>query len=102
MDFPERLATLRKKKGMTQQVLTDAIELHISQLKRNEADSSQPTLDVLRKEGVGQLNFHAVFEGQARAFIHRLQLGSDITTSSKRDGSNAVTLKKHVSDAVCE
>lgn len=49
MDFPERLATLRKKKGMTQQVLADAIELHISQLKRYEAGSSQPTLDVLRK-----------------------------------------------------
>lgn len=49
MDFPQRLATLRKQKGYTQQALADEIELHISQLKRYEAGTSQPTLDVLRK-----------------------------------------------------
>ncbi len=52
MDFPERLATLRKKKGLTQQVLAEAIGIHISQLKRYEAATSQPTLDVLRKIAV--------------------------------------------------
>ncbi|MEJ2416553.1 MAG: helix-turn-helix transcriptional regulator [Exilibacterium sp.] len=52
MDFPERLAVLRKKKGLTQQVLAEAIGIHISQLKRYEAGSSQPTLDVLRKLAV--------------------------------------------------
>lgn len=49
MDFPQRLAALRKQKGLTQQALADAIGLHISQLKRYEAGTSQPTLDVLRK-----------------------------------------------------
>ena len=52
MDFPERLAVLRKDKGLTQQVLAEAIGLHISQLKRYEAGTSQPTLDVLRKLAV--------------------------------------------------
>ena len=52
MDFPERLAALRKNKGLTQQVLSEAIGLHISQLKRYEAGTSQPTLDVLRKLAV--------------------------------------------------
>ena len=52
MDFPERVASLRKKKGLTQQVLAKAIGIHISQLKRYEAGTSQPTLDVLRNLAV--------------------------------------------------
>ena len=52
MDFPERLTVLRKKKGLTQQVLAEAIGIHISQLKRYEAGTSQPTLDVLRKMAI--------------------------------------------------
>jgi transcriptional regulator with XRE-family HTH domain len=52
MPFPERLTQLRKAKGLTRQALADAIELHISQLKRYEAGTSQPTLEVLRKLAV--------------------------------------------------
>jgi transcriptional regulator with XRE-family HTH domain len=49
MKFPERLVTLRKQKGFTQQALADAIGLNVSQLKRYEGGTSQPTLEVLRK-----------------------------------------------------
>ncbi len=49
MHFPERLAALRKQQGFTQQSLADAIEINVSQLKRYEAGTSQPTLTVLRK-----------------------------------------------------
>lgn len=49
MDFPERLVTLRKQHGYTQQQLADLIGTHMSQLKRYEAGTSQPTLEVLRK-----------------------------------------------------
>ncbi len=52
MDFPERLAALRKEKSLTQQALADAIGIHVSQLRRYEAGHSQPTLDVLRKLAV--------------------------------------------------
>ena len=48
MDFPKRLVTLRKAKGLTQQTLADAIGIHISMVKRYEAGSSQPTLEVLQ------------------------------------------------------
>jgi len=47
--FPARLATLRKKKGMTQQALAEAINIHVTQLSRYESGASQPTLDVIRK-----------------------------------------------------
>ncbi len=49
MPFPEKLAMLRKKNSLTQQVLADKLGIHVSQLKRYEAGTSQPTLDVLRK-----------------------------------------------------
>ena len=52
MPFPERLAALRKQQGFTQQSLADTIEINVSQLKRYEAGTSQPTLEVLRKLAV--------------------------------------------------
>lgn len=48
-DFPERLAARRKERGLTQQALADRIGGHVQQLKRYEAGSSQPTLEVIRK-----------------------------------------------------
>jgi transcriptional regulator with XRE-family HTH domain len=52
MDFPERLAALRRERSLTQQALADAVGIHVSQLRRYEAGQSQPTLDVIRKLAV--------------------------------------------------
>ncbi|TVP78206.1 MAG: XRE family transcriptional regulator [Puniceicoccaceae bacterium] len=49
MGFPERVVTLRKRKRFTQRALAEAIGLNVSQLKRYEAGTSQPTLEVLRR-----------------------------------------------------
>lgn len=51
-DFPERLAALRKAKGLTQQALADLVDLHVMQIHRYEAGTSQPTLDVIRRLAV--------------------------------------------------
>jgi len=48
MTFARRLATTRKHAGLTQQALADTIGIHVTQLRRYEAGTSQPTLDVLR------------------------------------------------------
>lgn len=52
MEFPKRLADLRKQRSLTQQALADAIGINVSQLKRYEAGTSQPTLEVIRKIAV--------------------------------------------------
>jgi transcriptional regulator with XRE-family HTH domain len=52
VNFPEHLATLRKQKGMTQQQLADRVGVHVVQLRRYEAGTSQPTLDVIRSMAV--------------------------------------------------
>lgn len=49
MDFPERLASLRKEKMMTQKELGEVIGVHVAQIRRYESGTSQPTLDVIRK-----------------------------------------------------
>lgn len=52
MDFPERVATLRKKKGLTQQALAELVGVQMLQVHRYETGVSQPTLEVIRKLAV--------------------------------------------------
>ena len=49
LDFPDRLAALRKNEGLTQQALADSTGVHVAQIRRYEAGDSQPPLDVIRK-----------------------------------------------------
>ena len=49
MSFPQRLATLRKQQGLTQQALAERVGIHVTGLRRYEAGTAQPTLDVLRR-----------------------------------------------------
>ena len=49
MSLASRIATLRKDKGLSQQAMADALELHVTQVKRYESGSSQPSLEALKK-----------------------------------------------------
>lgn len=49
MSFPERVVTLRKQKGWTQQQLADEVGVRVLQIRRYESGASQPTLDVIRR-----------------------------------------------------
>jgi len=50
--FPDNLTRLRNQRGLTQQALADAAGIHVTQIRRYEAGTSQPTLDVLRRIAV--------------------------------------------------
>ena len=52
MEFPERVVTLRKNRGLTQQALADKVGIHVLQIRRYEGGTSQPTLDVVRRLAV--------------------------------------------------
>ncbi|WP_415378145.1 MULTISPECIES: helix-turn-helix domain-containing protein [Enterobacterales] len=52
MSFSLRVTELRKKRGLTQQGLSDATGIHVQQIKRYEAGSSQPTAEALKKLAV--------------------------------------------------
>ncbi|GLS26530.1 helix-turn-helix domain-containing protein [Marinibactrum halimedae] len=49
MSFSDRLTALRKDRGLTQQALADAVQVHLTQINRYEGGDSQPTLEVIRK-----------------------------------------------------
>ena len=49
MSFATRLLQLRKAKGYTQQSLSEAVGLHITQIKRYELGQSEPNLEAIRK-----------------------------------------------------
>jgi transcriptional regulator with XRE-family HTH domain len=48
VEFPQRLAALRKQRGFSQKQLAEIVGVHYTQIRRYEAGTSQPTLDVLR------------------------------------------------------
>jgi len=48
MSFHERVATLRKRKGWTQQQLADQVGVRVLQIRRYESGASRPTLDAIR------------------------------------------------------
>lgn len=52
MAFPERLVALRKKRGLTQQILADMAGVKVLSIHRYESGSSQPTLDVIRRVAI--------------------------------------------------
>jgi len=45
--FRTRIIQLRKAQNLTQQALADAMPIHVNQIKRYEAGTSEPTLDGL-------------------------------------------------------
>jgi transcriptional regulator with XRE-family HTH domain len=49
MTFSERLATLRKDRGLTQLALAEKAAVHVAQIRRYEAGQTQPALDVIRR-----------------------------------------------------
>lgn len=68
MQFPERLTTLRKARGLTQQALADMAGVAVLQIRRYEGGNSQPTLDVIRRLAIalGVSADMLVFDGQER------------------------------------
>ncbi|MCP4088217.1 MAG: helix-turn-helix transcriptional regulator [Gammaproteobacteria bacterium] len=48
MSFSDRLAALRKQRGLTQEALANLIGITKTQVYRYENGSSQPTLDVIK------------------------------------------------------
>ena len=54
VNFPERVVTLRKQKKMTRQRLAERIGVHVAQIRRYEAGTSQPTLDFIRGMAVAR------------------------------------------------
>ena len=92
MDFPQRLAALRKQRALTQDALADHVGIHVSQLRRYEAGKSQPGLDILRKLAIA-LSVSAdtlVFDKDERGPDDDLRLQFEATTRLTDDEKRLV------------
>jgi len=49
MAFPQALVHLRRAKGLSQQALADTTGIHVTQIKRYEGGSAQPSIEGLKK-----------------------------------------------------
>ncbi len=100
MSFPERLAALRKERGFTQQQMADKIGMHVSQLKRYEGGTTQPTIDVFRRIALA-LNVSAdmlLFEVNERGPDERLRLQFEAV--SKLDGKEREAIETVVASVL--
>ena len=52
VEFGERLAFLRRQAGLTQVSLAERAEVHVTQLRRYEGGTTEPTLGALRRLAV--------------------------------------------------
>ena len=80
--FHERLVARRKERNLTQQALADRIGSHVQQLKRYEAGSSQPTLEVIRKLAIALsvTSDHLLFGNDERGPDEDLRLQFEAVT----------------------
>lgn len=92
MAFPERLAALRKERALTQQALADEAGIHVTQLRRYEAGTAQPTLDVLRRLAVALRSSTdvLVFDQDERGPDEELRLQFDAIKHLDADEKNVV------------
>jgi transcriptional regulator with XRE-family HTH domain len=76
MPFADRLAALRRTKGLTQQQLAERVGLHQSQIHRYESGSSEPSMDALRRLALalGVTTDELVFEEGERDVPDELRL----------------------------
>jgi transcriptional regulator with XRE-family HTH domain len=109
MEFSERLATLRKERGLTQQALADAINLAVLQIRRYEGGTSQPTLDVIRRLAIAlgisadMLVFDEHERGPADTLRYQFETVSRLSAHEQevvRELLDAVIVKSQVAGAL--
>jgi transcriptional regulator with XRE-family HTH domain len=88
MGFAERLATARHQRGLTQQALADRVGVNVSQIRRYEASTSAPTLDVLRNLALALAvtTDSLVFDNHERQPDEELRLQFEATTHLDPEG----------------
>ena len=97
MSFAERVIALRRERGLTQQASADATGIHVQQIKRYEADASQPSAEALKKiaKCFGVTTDWLLFEDAERGPDEDLRLQFEAM-------SQLTPEEKHVARAVLE
>jgi transcriptional regulator with XRE-family HTH domain len=109
MKFPERLATLRKARGLTQLTLSDQVGITVLQVHRYESGTSQPTLDVIRRLAIAlgvsadMLVFNEEERGPSDALRYQFETISRMSEHEQevvRELLDALIIKNQVTGAL--
>lgn len=109
MEFPERLAALRKARGLTQQALADQVDIAVLQVHRYENGTSQPTLDVIRRLAIAlgvsadMLVFDEQERGPSDALRYQFETISRMSEHEQetvRELLDAIIIKNQVTGAL--
>lgn len=109
MEFPERLAALRKARGMTQLALAEQVDISVLQIRRYEGGTSQPTLDVIRRLSIAlgvsadMLVFDEQERGPSDVLRYQFETISRMPEREQemvRDMLDAVIVKNQVSGTI--
>ena len=76
MSFPSRFVQLRKDNNLTQQQMADKVGIHITQVKRYESGTTQPSVELLKKiaTAFNVTTDFLIFEEGERDLPNELQL----------------------------
>jgi transcriptional regulator with XRE-family HTH domain len=108
MGFQERLISLRKRMGLTQQALADRVGVHVIQIHRYESAASQPSLEVIKKLAVAlSVTTDALlFDDSERGPDEELRLKFEAVSAMPDDDKHVIAslidayIKKHQIESV--
>ena len=92
MAFSRRFIQLRKDHHLTQQEMADKVGMHITQVRRYEADQAQPSIEILKKISVA-FNVTAdwlIFEEGERDLPDELQLKFEAVSQMSSDDQRTI------------
>ena len=92
MAFSKQFLQLRKDHKLTQQEMADRCGMHITQVRRYEADQAQPSVEILKKIALA-FNVTAdwlIFEEGERALPNKLQLKFEAVSQMSEEDQRTI------------
>ena len=92
MTFSKQFLQLRKDHKLTQQEMADRCGMHITQVRRYEAEQAQPSIEILKKIAVAfnVTTDWLIFEEGERALPNSLQLKFEAVSQMSEEDQRAI------------
>jgi len=92
MTFSKQFLQLRKEHKLTQQEMADKCGMHITQVRRYEAEQAQPSIEILKKIAIA-FNVTAdwlIFEEKERELPNNLQLKFEAVSQMSEEDQRTI------------
>jgi len=92
MSFSKRFIQLRKERNLTQQQMADTVGIHITQVKRYEAEQAQPSVELLKKiaTAFNVTTDWLIFSEGERELPNELQLKFEAVSQMSEDDQQTI------------